>query len=583
MNRAAGPFGPLLLPDGGTRFRLWAPGAGQVELAIGDAFLAMLPGEDGWYGYDRAGAGPGAFYRFRIDGDLLVPDPASSFQPQDVFGPSEVIDHGFVWQAADWRGRPWHEAVLYELHVGTFSREGSFAGAIAHLDHLAATGITAIELMPVADFAGRRNWGYDGVLLFAPDSAYGRPEDLKRLVDEAHRRGLMVLLDAVYNHFGPEGNWLPVYAPEFFTDEFDTPWGASVDYRRAAVRDFAVQNALHWLQTYRFDGLRLDAVHAIRATGQPPILEALRQAVAALAAREGRHIHLVVENEDNSARLLASGYTAQWNDDYHHAWHVLLTGEAHSYYRDYRQPLAMLRRALSEGFVYQGEASVNRGKPRGEDSTGLSPTAFIDFLQNHDQIGNRPFGERLDALAAPAAIEAALAITLLAPQIPMLFMGEEWGATQPFPFFCDFHGALAQAVRQGRRREFAAHYESHGRPEPPPDALEPATFESARLRWCDLPAARPQRRLALVRQLLALRRRHVVPRLAGPVQASVAAGTEPLLQVAWQFGDGAVLTLQANLSAGSVPAARPAGTCLWDDGAGDALPPWHVGWFLAAP
>lgn len=583
MSEAAGPFGPLPLPGGGTRFRLWAPQARGVELVVDDALHEMPAGDGGWYACDHASAGPGAVYRFRIDSDLLVPDPASSFQPQDVFGPSEVIDHRFAWQAGEWRGRPWHEAVLYELHVGTFSAEGTFAGAIAHLDHLAAAGFTAIELMPVADFAGRRNWGYDGVLLFAPDSAYGRPEDLKRLIDAAHRRGLMVLLDAVYNHFGPEGNWLPAYAADFFTDEFHTPWGASVDYRRPAVREFAIQNALHWLQNYRFDGLRLDAVHAIRATGQPPILADLHRAVAKLARQEGRHIHLVVENEENSARLLAGGYTAQWNDDYHHAWHVLLTGEAHSYYRDYQQPMPMLRRALSEGFVYQGEPSINRGDPRGEVSTGLPPTAFIDFLQNHDQIGNRPFGERLDALAAPAAIEAALATTLLAPQIPMLFMGEEWGAGQPFPFFCDFHGALAQAVREGRRREFAAHYESHGRHDEPPDALEPATFEAARLRWSDLQTAPARRRLMLVRQLLALRRRHIVPRLVGSVQASVAPGPDPLLEIAWRFGDGAVLTVQANLSADSVAANRPVGTCLWGEGERKTLPPWHVGWFLAAP
>ncbi len=299
--------------------------------------------DDGWYALTVPDADAGTLYQFRIDDELYVPDPASAFQPKDVNGPSEVIDHSYDWLARHWRGRPWHEAVFLELHVGAFTPEGTFRAAIDKLDHLVDIGITAIELMPVADFAGTRNWGYDGVLLFAPDSAYGRPEDLKALIDAAHARGLMVFLDVVYNHFGPEGNYLGRYAPQFFT-QAETPWGRAIDYRVPEVRAFAIENALHWLREYRFDGLRLDAVHAIVEPGSPSVLVELSRAVGKLAEATGRATHLVLENDDNRASLLdpladppRGKYRAQWNDDYHHAWHVLLTGETDGYYRDYAQ------------------------------------------------------------------------------------------------------------------------------------------------------------------------------------------------------------------------------------------------------
>src|SRR5262249_19048457 len=289
-----------------------------------------------------ADARAGTRYRFRIDGELDVPDPASAFQPDDVDGPSEVIDHAtYRWQARDWRGRPWEDAVILELHVGAFTPQGTFRSAIEKLDHVAETGLTAIELMPVADFAGRRNWGYDGVLLYAPDNAYGRPDDLKALVDAAHARGLMVFLDVVYNHFGPEGNYLSRYAPSFFTSAH-TPWGLAIDYRLPQVRVFAIENALHWLWHYRFDGLRLDAVHAVAERGEPSLLSDLSGAVGQLALETGRKLHLVLENDDNTASLLdpleelpQGRYRAQWNDDYHHAWHTLLTHEHGCYYQDY--------------------------------------------------------------------------------------------------------------------------------------------------------------------------------------------------------------------------------------------------------
>ncbi|KGM30195.1 malto-oligosyltrehalose trehalohydrolase, partial [Inquilinus limosus] len=418
--------------------------------------------DDGWFGLTVPGLPAGTPYRYRLADGTEVPDPASRAQEGGPFGPSLVCDPlAYDWHAADWRGRPWHEAVVYELHCGAIGRPGGFAAVEARLDHLAGLGVTAIELMPVADFAGARGWGYDGVLPFAPASIYGTPDDLKRLVDAAHRRGLMVLLDVVYNHFGPAGNFLSLYARSFFDEDRLTPWGPAIDFRRPQVRDFFRHNALYWLEEFRLDGLRLDAVHAIRDHSRPDILTEI--ADAARAAFLDRHIHLVLENDLNEARRLAGTpgpqgrYDAQWNDDLHHAAHVVLTGEADGYYADYADiPVPRLGRALAEGFIYQGDWSEHRGAARGEPSAHLPPTAFVGFLQNHDQIGNRALGDRLAALAEPAALEAMTAVLLLAPQIPLLFMGEEWGSRQPFPFFCDFEGELADTVRRGRREEFAA-------------------------------------------------------------------------------------------------------------------------------
>src|SRR5215208_4701755 len=498
-------FGPCLA-NYGTRFRLWAPAAKRIDVMLEQPH-AMKPGEDGWFTADIAGVKAGARYKFRIDDEIDVPDPASAFQPDDVFGPSEVIDHeAYPWRATDWRGRPWQEAVIVEAHVGTFTEQGTYRAMIDRLDHLVETDITALELMPLADFAGSRNWGYDGVLWYAPDSAYGRPEDLKALIDAAHLRGLMVFLDVVYNHFGPEGNYLGRYAPSFFT-EAHTPWGSAIDYRVPQVRTFAIQNALSWLRDYRFDGLRLDAVHAIVQPGEPSVLTDLSRAVGSLAEQTGRAIHLVLENDDNAAQLLDPAadpprgkYRAQWNDDYHHAWHVLLTGEAGGYYGDYGESAAHVARALASGFAYQGEPSRQRkGVRRGEPSGELPPTAFVDFLQNHAQIGNRPLGDRLTALAPAAAVEAALAVTLLAPMPPLMFMAEEWGSTQPFPFFCDFSGDLGEAVRRGRKAEFKEAYARLGGDWPDPLAQE--TFRSAVLDWSAREREPHRRRLDLVRRL----------------------------------------------------------------------------------
>ena len=579
----ARPFGARLTNDGAS-FRLWAPAAKRVDLLL-DKPYALARGDDGWFSADIAGVKPGARYKFRIDDEIDVPDPASAFQPDDVSGPSEVIDHGaYPWRATGWRGRPWQEAVLLETHVGTFTPEGTYRAMIGKLDHLVATGITALELMPLADFAGSRNWGYDGVLWYAPDSAYGRPDNLKTLIDEAHQRGLMVFLDVVYNHFGPEGNYLDRYAPTFFT-ETQTPWGSAIDYRVREVRAFAVENALYWLREYRFDGLRLDAVHAISEPGEISMLHDLSRAAGELAIETGRHIHLVLENDDNAASLLDVGedpprakYRAQWNDDYHHAWHVLLTGETQGYYGDYaKSPLRDITRALASGFVYQGEASAHRGgQLRGEPSGALAPTAFVNFLQNHDQIGNRALGDRLENIAKPKAIEAALAITLLAPMVPMLFMGEEWGSKAPFPFFCDFQGDLANAVRQGRRKEFAGAYAKYG--DEIPDPLEESTFQSAVLDWDARNDAAGGRRLALVRDLLAIRRREIIPRLAGAAFGEADATDNGLLTSSWRMGDGTTLSLLANLSDREIirPNGASKGTLIWGSELNGSIPPWSV-------
>src|SRR5260221_4822572 len=577
-------FGARLTADGAS-FRLWAPAAKRVDLLLEKSFPVQRS-KDGWFRADIAGVKAGARYKFRIDDEIDVPDPASGFQPDDVFGPSEVIDHStYQWRASDWRGRPWQEAVVLESHVGTFTPDGTYRAMIGKLDHLVATGITALELLPLADFAGSRNWGYDGVLWYAPDSAYGRPEDLKTLIDEAHLRGLMVMLDVVYNHFGPEGSYLGRYAPKFFT-QAQTPWGSAIDYRVAEVRAFAIENALHWLRDYRFDGLRLDAVNSIGDPGGLSLLHDLSAAAGDLAGETGRQIHLVLENGHNRASILDAAqdppqgkYRAQWNDDYHHAWRLLLTAEKQGYYGDYqRAPLQDIARSLSSGFIYQGEHSAFRGGARGEPSGALSPMAFINFLQNHDQIGNRPLGDRLESVARTEAIEAALAVMLLAPAIPMLFMGEEWGSKTPFPFFCDFKGGLADAVRKGRRSEYAWAYADFG--DEVPDALEPSTFQSAALDWNDLDQPTPQKRLTLVRDLLRVRREMIVPRLTGAVFGSALASEDRLLTADWRMGDGTTLSLLANLSDRQlpVPPAGPKRTLIWGSDLNACVPPWAVVW-----
>ena len=594
------PFGAEPFANGDARFRLWAPGVSQVELCVlgeTERRESMKPAADGWFELLYAGVPVGSRYCYRLPDGLKVPDPASRFQPQDVHGPSELIEPAaYDWQDATWRGRPWEEVVLYELHVGSFTPQGTFAGVQARLDYLAGLGVTAIELMPIADFPGAHNWGYDGVLPYAPDARYGRPEELKALIDAAHARGLMVFLDVVYNHFGPEGNYLHVYARKFFTERHHTPWGAAINYDgdgSPTVRDFFIHNVLYWLEEYHFDGLRFDAVHAIMDDSEPDILEEIADKVQAGPGRE-RHIHLVLENDHNEAHYLgrngarATRYVAQWNDDIHHAFHVLLTGEREGYYADYADaPLRHLGRCLAEGFAYQGDPSRYRdGVRRGERSAHLAPTAFVSFLQNHDQIGNRAFGDRISMLASPEALRAAYAILLLAPSPPLLFMGEEWGARVPFPFFCDFGPDLAAAVTHGRREEFAR-FPAFSDPavrERIPDPNDPATFQSAGLDWGNTGSPECEAWLGYVRELLGLRQREIVPRLAGMPggQARWEMIGQQVLEVLWPLNDQSLLVLRANLAARPAPgtSAPAKGELLFSSVAiGDVMPAWTVHWY----
>lgn len=600
------PFGAMPLTHGGVRFRLWAPAARQVDLqllgtgASAPATLPMVPEAEGWFGLTTELAAAGSRYQFRIDTGALVPDPATRFQPEDVHGPSEVIAAGdWGWQDGGWHGRPWQESVIYELHVGSFTPQGTFAGVQQRLEHLVRLGVSAIELMPVADFPGARNWGYDGTCLFAPDSRYGRPEELKALIDAAHGHGLMVFLDVVYNHFGPEGNYLHHYAPRFFTDRHHTPWGAAINYDGARshwVREFFIHNALYWLEEYHFDGLRLDAVHAILDDSQPHILTELAQRVRQ-QFQDRRHIHLMLENDHNAAHYLERDnqdqprwYVAQWNDDIHHALHVLLTGESGGYYADYADdPVRHLGRCLGEGFAYQGEHSAYRdNRVRGEPSAQLPATAFVSFLQNHDQVGNRACGERIITLTQPERLRAALALLLLAPAPPLLFMGEEWGCTQPFPFFCDFGPELAPGVAEGRRQEFARfpRFSDEAARQAIPDPMDAHTFARAVLDWdrMDLP---PQRHwLALYRELLALRRRELIPRLgrlAGRDQGCTRLGPHTLA-AHWVLGDDSTLALLANLGDRPCTTRMPdTETLLYSTHAPGQLPAWSVAWYLHSP
>ncbi len=595
------PFGAEVRSDGTVRFRLWAPDARRIRLRLGAAErrVDLDRADDGWWEGTEA-APAGTPYRYEVDDGLLVPDPASRAQQDDVHGPSLVVDpRAYAWGDADWRGRPWEETVLYEVHVGAFTPEGTFRAAIARLDALADLGVTAVELMPVADFPGRRSWGYDGVLPYAPDRTYGVPDDLKALVEAAHARGLMVFLDVVYNHFGPDGNYLWRYARPFFTDRHPTPWGAAIDFegpRRRTVRDFFVHNALYWLEEYALDGLRIDSVHAIHDETAPSFLEELAQAAHAGPGRE-RAVHLVIENDHNETRWLRRDdrgaprlYVAQWDDDVHHALHVALTGEATGPYGDFADaPLDHLARALAEGFAWQGEPSPFRGgRPRGEPTHGLPPTAFVAFLQNHDQVGNRPLGERLSVLASERAVHAAVALLLLSPLVPLLFMGEEIGSERPFPFFCDFEGDLARAVAEGRRQELARWpgLDAPAARARIPDPNAEATFGSAVLASVQPRTDGPARWRERYRHLLALRRGEVVPRLLAiePGTARTRRAGSGGLEVVWPFSDGGALTLRTNLGQDAVAFPdRPAGPALYaSDPASDGvhLPGSTTAWYL---
>lgn len=495
-----------------TVFRVWAPAAHQVDLVIARDRWPLVPERGGWWSIDLPSVGPGTDYRFSVDGGEPRPDPRSPWQPAGVHGPSRVVDQtAFPWTDAGWNPPPLASAIVYELHIGTFTPEGTFDSAIARLDHLVDLGVTHVELMPVSEFPGARGWGYDGVDLYAPHHAYGGPDALKRLVNACHARGLAVILDVVYNHLGPDGNYLAVYGP-YFTDRHHTPWGAAINFDGPdsdEVRRFFIDNALMWFRDYHVDGLRIDAVHAIVDTSATHFLEALAIEVRALEAVLGRHLTLIAESDLNDPRLLWSterggyGLDAQWSDDFHHALHTVLTGERNGYYADFGS-VADLAKALRDVYVYDGRFSPFRRRHHGRPVGDLAGSRFLGYLQNHDQVGNRAQGERSSHLLSLGRQKVGAALVLTAPFVPLLFQGEEWGASTPFQYFTD-HGdpSLARAVTEGRRHEFAAF---GWKPEEIPDPQDPATFLRSKLDWSERDRPPHADLLEWHRRLIRLRR-----------------------------------------------------------------------------
>jgi len=506
-------LGASHLPDGSWQFLLWVPNARAVGLHLCDAdeLVTMEPLARGYYQAIVPRLGPCAQYLYQLDENRRLPDPASCFQPQGVHGPSQIVEFDeFEWTDQGWKGKALENSVFYELHAGTFTREGTFDAVIPHLEELVDLGITTIELMPVAQFPGSRNWGYDGVYLFAPQNSYGGPAALRRLVNAAHARGLSVALDVVYNHLGPEGNYLNAFGP-YFTDRYRTPWGQAINFDGQSsdeVRRFFIENALYWLEDYHFDALRLDAVHGIFDFGARHFLAELKSAVAALSGRLGRPLHLIAESDLNDSRLLrdaAQGGHAldgQWSDDFHHSVHVLLTRESRGYYSDFGG-IAPLAATLKDGWYYSGQYSTYRQRRHGNSPSGIVPSKFVACTQNHDQVGNRAAGERLSALVDFESLKLAAGINLLSPFVPLLFMGEEYGETAPFQYFTS-HGdpGLVEAVRRGRREEFAA----FGWQESVPDPQDEQTFVRSSLNH-SLKGKHPHRTLlSFYQELIRIRR-----------------------------------------------------------------------------
>jgi malto-oligosyltrehalose trehalohydrolase len=575
----------------GVTFRLWAPNETEMHIRLRGQDFAMVARDDGWFEYNAAKAEAGSEYQFVLSDGTVVADPASRLQADRVDGPSRLpAPDVYRWKAADWRGRPWEEAVICELHIGTFTPDGTFRAAIEKLPHLAESGFTALEIMPVAHFSGKRGWGYDGVLHYAPHTAYGTPDDMKAFIDAAHGHGIMVLLDVVYNHFGPEGNYIPRYAPRFFRSDVQTPWGAAINYEETAVRRYFIENALYWIGEFRLDGLRLDAIEQIYDTSSKHILAEIAESVH--AAYPDRQIHLVVEDQRNDTGVLkraadghANGYTAEWNDDFHHVAHVIATGEELGHYKSFSTELGQkLATTLADGFIFanRGAPSASPLSPASSEKIALPPSAFINFLQNHDQIGNRAFGERLLSLSSEDVVRMLTAIMLLSPQVPFLFMGEEFGETQPFFFFCDYAGELGEIVRKGR----ASEAEGFGGLKAGksladlPDPNAKSTFEKSRLQWQSLDTDHGRDWRAFVRELLSLRRLHVVPLLKqGKVEAAVGEASDDIVAVSWTVGDR-TLEMRANLSDEAKPMPAVGGQIVFPGGlsstSGETLAPRSV-------
>ena len=490
---------------------VWAPRAGRVELILaGGERLEMSPADGGRHTIDSPRLVAGVPYGLSLDGGPVLPDPRSSFQPDGVEGLSQLVDDDFPWSDTGWSAPPLGESVLYELHVGTFTTRGTFDAAIARLDHLVELGVTAIEIMPVAEFPGRRGWGYDGVDLFAVRAGYGGPEGLRRLVDACHRRGLAVVLDVVYNHLGPSGAHLDEFGP-YFTDAYRTPWGAAVNFDGPgsdAVRDLVIGNVTRWLRDFHLDGLRLDAIHALHDETAKHVVEELAEAVASLGEQLGRRLWLIAETDRNDPRTVRAretggwGVDAQWSDDFHHALHTTLTGESHGYYTDFHG-LGDLATALRSPFVYGGRYSAFLQRRRGRDPSGLTGEHFVVCLQNHDQVGNGARGERMSQLVSPQRLRVAVLLLLTSPYVPLLFAGEEWGASTPFLYFTDHAPELGRLVTEGRRRELAGIGWAQG---DVPDPQAESTFLASQLIWEERQQGDHAATLEWYRQLIKLRR-----------------------------------------------------------------------------
>ncbi|MDY7225976.1 malto-oligosyltrehalose trehalohydrolase [Hyalangium rubrum] len=515
--RAAVPrLGAWVEPGPRVRWRVWAPDHRSLEVVLHDAagkpgrVLPMTPEPGGYFVAVLEEQGPGVRYKLRVDGEGPFPDPWSRSQPQGVHGPSEVVAPDFAWTDSGWKGIGAEELVIYEVHVGTATPEGTFEALIPRLAGLRELGITALELMPLASFPGTRNWGYDGVDLFAPQHSYGGPTGLRRLIDAAHAHGLAVLIDAVYNHFGPDGNYLRCYSPHYFTGRHHTPWGDAVNYdgeHSAPVRQMVLDNVEMWIRDYHADGLRLDAAHAIVDDSPKHLLTEIAE--RARASAPGRRVHVIAEDERNEARLLRSpeqrglGLDGVWADDLHHQLRRAFAGDHEGYYQDYTGSAEDIARTLRQGWFYEGQVSKNQGHARGTPAEGVPPRCFVHCIQNHDQVGNRALGERLGHDVSPAAFRAMSTLLLLSPYTPLLFMGQEWNASTPFLYFTDHNAELGRLVTEGRRKEFSGFARFAGDTVPDPQAVE--TFERSRLDWSE--AQRPPHASvrALYRELLRLR------------------------------------------------------------------------------
>jgi maltooligosyltrehalose trehalohydrolase len=562
-------IGSRYLGDGQCAFTVWAPQLKQVAVhlvAPDDKIIPLQQDEQGyWHG--QIEAEPGALYFYQLDGETDRPDPASHCQPQGVHGPSQVVDHhSFTWMDQDWKNRPLEEMVIYELHVGTFTPEGTFEAIIPRIPELLELGVNAIELMPIAQFPGERNWGYDGVYLYGVQSSYGGVNGLKQLVNACHQQGMAVFLDTVYNHFGPEGNYIGCYGP-YFTDKYKTPWGSAINFDDAhsyAVRNFLIQNALYWFREYHIDALRLDATDHIVDHSAKHFLQELAEATQAFSQQQGRKFHLTAECDLNDARWVRSpekggfGLDAQWNDEFHHAIHALLTGERRGYYLDFGD-LDHLAKSYTHNFVYTWNFSKNRQKYHGSDPSDCSPSKFVVFSQNHDQVGNRMLGERLCHLVSFETQKLAAATYLLSPSIPLIFMGEEYGETAPFQYFVS-HGDpdLVAAVRKGRTEEFAAfHIEGEA-----PDPQSEETFQRSKLHWEQRHEGEHQKLWLFYQTLLRLRREVPALRHADrqSMEVKVLAEEKVLKLRRWHENSQVLCLLNFNSQPSSITMALPPGT-----------------------